>query len=102
MQRIKGNKNLSEIAKFCSKPNLFLHTFGDILKEFDLKYINFLFSKSKSKGENPAKIFQILFVLQYFELKNIRQFFDSKKSKNMDCKKDVFYDFMKNPIAKSS
>lgn len=97
MQRIKGNKNLSEIAKFCSKPNLFLHTFGDILKEFDLKYINFLFSKSKSKGENPAKIFQILFVLQYFELKNIRQFFDSKKSKNMDCKKDVFYDFMKNP-----
>lgn len=97
MQRIKGKKNLSDISKFCSKSNFFVNTFGDILKEFDLKYINLLFSKSKSKGENPAKIFQTIFVLQYFDLKNIRQCFDSKKSKSIDCKKDVFYDFMKNP-----
>ena len=53
-------------------------------------------SKSKSKGANSAKIFQILFVLNYFDLKNIRRFYQSKKSQNIDFKKDVFYDFMKN------
>ena len=96
MQRNKVKKSLSEINKYCSKSNLFINTFGDILKEFDLKYINSLLSKSKLKGENSAKIFQILFVLQYFDLKNIRRFYQSKKSQSIDCKKDVFYDFMKN------
>ena len=96
MQLNKGKKSLSEINKYCTKSNLFINTFGDILKEFDLKYINSLLSKSKSKGANSAKIFQILFVLNYFDLKNIRRFYQSKKSQNIDFKKDVFYDFMKN------
>lgn len=96
MQQNKGKKCLSEIDKYCTTNTIFLKTFGDILKEFDLKYINVLFSKSKTKGENNAKIFQILFVLQYFDLKNICSFFHSKKSQTIDCKKDVFYDFMKN------
>ena len=96
MQHDKGKKNLSEINKYCSKQNILLNTFGDVLKEFNLKYINDLLSKSKSKGENSAKIFQILFVLQYFDLKNIRNLYLSKKSQCIDFKKDVFYDFMKN------
>lgn len=97
MQLNKGKKSLSEINKYCTKSNLFINTFGDILKEFDLKYINSLLSKSKLKGENSAKIFQVIFVLQYFDFKNIRRFYQSKKSQSIDCKKDVFYDFMKNP-----
>ena len=97
MQPNKGKKNLSEITKYCTKNNLFVNTFGDILKEFELKYINSLLSKSKTKGVNSAKVFQHLFVLQYFELKNIFGFFNSKKSQQIDYKKDVFYDFMKNP-----
>ena len=96
MQQNKGKKCLSEIDKYCTTNTIFLKTFGDILKEFDLKYINILFSKSKTKGENNAKIFQILFVLQYFDLKNICSFFHSKKSQTIDYKKDVFCDFMKN------
>ena len=97
MQLNKGKKSLSEINKYCTKSNLFVNTFGDILKEFDLKYINSLLLKSKSKGENAAKIFQIIFVLQYFDIKNICRFYQSKKSQSLDYKKDVFYDFMKNP-----
>lgn len=97
MQPIKGKKNLSEIAKYCSKDNFFINTFADILKEFDLKYINSLLSKSKTKGENSAKLFQILFVLPYLDIKNICGLYHSKKSQIIACKKDVFYDFMKNP-----
>jgi hypothetical protein len=96
MQHSKGIKNLSEINKYCSNNNIFLNSFGDILKEFKLNYINQLLSKSKSKGENLAKIFQILFVLQFFDITNIRNFYQSKKSQCVDFKKDVFYDFMKN------
>ena len=97
MQPSKGKKSLSEINKYCTKSNLLVKTYADILKEFNLNYINLLLSKSKSKGENAAKIFQILFVLQYFDLKNIRDFYQSKKSQCIDFKKDVLYDFMKNP-----
>jgi hypothetical protein len=96
MQRNKDIKNLSEITKYCSKNNLFINTFGDILKEFDLKYINVLLSKSKFKGVDSAKIFQILFILPYFDIKNICCFYQSRKSQQIDYKKDVFYDFMRN------
>ena len=95
MQHRKGIKNLSEINKYCSNNNIFLNSFGDILKEFKLNYINLLLSKSKSKGENSAKIFQILFVLQFFDITNIRNFYQSKKSQCVDFKKDVFYDLLK-------
>lgn len=88
---------MSEITKYCSKSNLLVNTFADILKEFELKYINSLLSKSKTKGINSAKVFQCLFVLQYFDLKNIFSFFNSNKSQMINYKKDVFYDFMRNP-----
>jgi hypothetical protein len=66
MQVNKDKKNLSEITKYCTKSNLFVNTYGDILKEFELKYINSLLSKSKTKGVNSAKVFQYLFIFTIF------------------------------------
>lgn len=97
MQQDKGNKYLSDISQFCHKDNIFLQTYAGLLAEFDLRYINSLLLKSKTKGVDSRKIFQIIFVLPFFDLKNISQFFSSKKSQSIEFKKDVFYDFMRNP-----
>jgi hypothetical protein len=97
MQQNKGKKNLSEIAKYCTKDNIFLKTCRDILKGLDLRYINRLLSQAKVKGVDSAIIFQLLFVFQYFDIRNTYQYIGYGKAYISDIKKDVFYDFMKNP-----
>jgi hypothetical protein len=96
MQHSKGKKNLSEIAKYCTKDNIFLKTCRDILKGLDLRYINRLLSQAKIKGIDSAIIFQLLFVFQYFDIRNTHQYIGYGKAHISDYKKDVFYDFMKN------
>lgn len=96
MQQCKGKKNLSEIAKYCTKDDIFLKTCGGILKAFDLRYINCLLSRAKLKGFDSAIIFQLLFVFQYFNIKNTHQYIRYGKTHASDYKKDVFYDFLRN------
>ncbi len=97
MQQSKGKKNLSEIAKYCTRNDIFLKTCRDMLKELDLRYINTLLLAAKVKGVDVVRIFQLLFVFQYFDIKNTHQYIRNGKSISSDFKKDVFYDFMKNP-----
>jgi hypothetical protein len=73
-----------------------IRTFEELLKNFNLSYINSLFSKTKTKGIDSKNIFQILFTLRFLDLKNVRQLLLSGYSKEINFKKDVFYDFMKN------
>lgn len=96
MQQNKSINNLSETNKYCSDSTVLVNTFTAILKEFKLSYINVLFSKAKSKGFDGAKIFETLFVLRFFDLKNIQQLMHSGYSIETPKKKDVYYDFLKN------
>jgi hypothetical protein len=96
MQLDKLKKNISEIDTYCSNSTVLLKTFRLLLKEFDLSYINSLLSKSKLKGVNSNKIFQVLFVLPFLDIKNSHQLMLSGYCKEVDFKKDVFYDFFKN------
>ena len=97
MQHSKVINNLLETNKYCSDSTVLVNTFTTILKEFKLPYINFLFSKVKSRGYAGAKIFETLFVLRFIDMKNIQQLMYSGFSADLSCKKDVFYDFLKNP-----
>jgi hypothetical protein len=96
MQQNKSINNLSETHKYCSDSTVLVNTFTAILNEFNLSYINNLFSKAKSKGVNGAKIFETLFVLRFLDLKNIQQLMHSGYSIETSTKKDVYYDFLKN------
>ena len=97
MQHTKDKKSISEITKYCGDSKKLTGTFEELLKNFNLTYINTLFSKTKTKGIDSKKIFQILFTLRFLELKNIRQLMLAGHSKGINFKKDVFYEFMKNP-----
>src|SRR5680860_1057669 len=96
MQHDKDSKSISEITKYCENSTKMTRTFEELLKNFNLSYINSLFSKTKTKGIDSKNIFQILFTLRFLDLKNVRQLLLSGYSKEINFKKDVFYDFMKN------
>lgn len=98
MQQNKGKKNISEIQTYCSNSSKLVLTFKDLLGVFNLSYINSLFSKSKTKGVDGKQIFQILFSLSFLDLKNIEQLRLSGYFGELNFKKDVLYDFMKNPL----
>jgi hypothetical protein len=96
MQHSKVINNLLETNKYCSDTTVLVNTFTAILKEFKLSYINSLFSKVKNRGFAGAKIFELLFVLRFIDVKNIQQLMSSGFSQDVSFKKDVFYDFLKN------
>ena len=96
MQHDKDSKSISEITKYCENSTKMARVFEELLKNFNLSYINSLFSKTKTKGIDSKNIFQILFTLRFLDLKNVRQLLLSGYSKEINFKKDVFYDFMKN------
>lgn len=96
MQQSKDIKTIQETEEYFSDKALLTKMFQTLLKEFNLSYINSILSKVKSKGVNGKFIFQNLFLLNFIDFKNIRQLLLSGYSKEMECKKDVFYDFMKN------
>ena len=70
--------------------------FQTLLMGFKLSYINSILSKSKSRGIDGKLIFQKLFLLKFVDFKNINQLISSGFAKEIDHKKDVFYEFMKN------
>ena len=98
MQHNKTKKNLSEIKNYCEDSTKLLLIFKELLDVLNLTYINKLFSKSKQKGIDAKNVFQILFSLRFLDLKNIQQLTISGYSKELCFKKDVFYEFMKNPL----
>lgn len=98
MQHNKSKKNISEIQNFCKDSVKLFSTFQGLLRSFNLNYINALLSKSKTKGVSSKQIFQILFSLSFLDLKNIQQLRLSGYFNEINFKKDVFYDFMKNPL----
>lgn len=97
MQHNKDKKNISEIRDYCEDSVKLITTFKGLLRVFNLNYINSLLSKSKTKGIDTKQLFQIIFSLPFLDLKNIHQLTISGHSKQISFKKDVFYDFMKNP-----
>jgi len=97
MQLHKGKKNLSEISTYSENLSEIVIIFKNLLKELNLTYINSLLLKSKSKGIKSSTVFQTLFVLRFLDFKNIQQLMLSGYSKELTHKKDVLYDFMKNP-----
>ena len=68
MQHTKDKKSISEITKYCGDSKKLTGTFEGLLKNFNLTYINTLFSKTKTKGIDSKKIFQILFTLRFLDL----------------------------------
>lgn len=96
MQQSKGTKTIQETAEYCSNSMLLTKMFQILLTEFNLSYINSILSKSKLKGVDGKLIFQKLFLLRFIDFKNISQLMSSGYAKEMEHKKDVFYDFMKN------
>lgn len=75
-----------------------MKAFSGILKGFDLRYINQLIEGVKEKGVSPVKVFQTLFVLQYFSIKNTHQYMRFGNAQSPGLKKDVLYGFMRNPL----
>ena len=50
MRHNKDKKSISEITKYCGDSKKLTGTFEELLKNFNLTYINTLFSKTKTKG----------------------------------------------------
>lgn len=96
MQHNKSKKNLSEINNYCTNSSELVKTSTSLLKELNLSYINKILSKAKIKGIKSSAIFQTLFILRFLDFKNIQQLMLSGYSKELNHKKDVLYDFMKN------
>ena len=96
MQHNKDKKFLSEISDYCKNTPLLLKVFSNLLGQFDLRYINKLFSDTKIRGVKGSEIFQTLFGLRFLDFNNIHQLMQSGISKELGHKKDVFYDFINN------
>lgn len=96
MQQTKDNK-LSEINNYCKTYSIITENLKSLLGVFDLRYINTLFSRSKVRGVDGKNIFPILFLIRFLDFENVSQLMHSGLSEKLGCKKDVFYDFMKNP-----
>jgi hypothetical protein len=96
MQQSKDINSIAETDKYCLNSSILIKTFTTVLKEFKLSYINKLFSKSKKRGFDAAKIFETLFVLTFIDIKNVQQLVNSGYSLEIVNKKDVFYEFLKN------
>lgn len=96
MQHLKGNKKISDTNQFFKDGTTFLNVYSTLLKEFKLSKINLVLSSSKTKGINGKNIFQVLFVLPFLDIANIRNLMGLGISAELCGKKDVYYDFLKN------
>lgn len=97
MQRNKNTKSLSEINSYCQESSIMVDIFNKLLNNFDLRYINSLFSDVKKRGVEGSKIFRSLFVFRFLDFNNVAQLMNSGVSEELSHKKDVFYDFLNNP-----
>jgi len=97
MRQSKGIQNLSEIDCFSASEISILATFNRVLNAFNLSGINKMLNKAKDRGILPSNIFQILFMLPFVNLKNIRSLFLSGIRSEVNGERDTYYRFLKNP-----
>lgn len=97
MQRNKDIHSLSHISNFDTDNLLITQLFSKTLSCVDLTYINKILNSTKSKGILAQDIFKILFLLPFLDFGNVLQLVSSGLGVDRKFKKDVFYDFMKNP-----
>lgn len=98
MQHIKGIQEISEISEKFKNSDSLSSTFTTVLKEFRQSKISKELRLSKSKGIDSVNLFQILFLLPFIGLLNIRGLLLSGYSPELIAKKDAFYTFMNSPI----
>ncbi|MBL4861400.1 MAG: transposase [Crocinitomicaceae bacterium] len=96
MQHSKSKNNLSEISKYCSDSTILVQMINGLLKGFNLNYINSIFSKTQDRGIDLSKVFQVLFVIRFLDIKNVRQLMSTGYSKEIAHQKDVYYGFLNN------
>lgn len=97
MQHHKTKNNLSEIEDYCKNTSSILIIFSQLIGQFDLRYINHLFSGVKKRGITGFEVFRTLFVLRFLDFDNVRQLIISGVSKEVAHQKDVLYSFLNNP-----
>lgn len=97
MQQSKSTKQFTEIAAYCENETSLPRLFSDLMKWFDLSYINRILSKTKKRGFDAKKVFQVLFTMRFLDFDNVHQLMQAGISKELAHKKDVLYDFLKNP-----
>ena len=97
MQQSKNKKTFTEISDYCKNDGRLVNIFNNLLQDFDLRYINSLFSAVKKQGVNASDVFRSLFLLKFINFDNVHQLMQSGISKELSHKKDVFYDFLNNP-----
>lgn len=97
MQQSKSTKQFTEIATYCENETYLPRLFFDLMKGFDLSYINRILSKTKKRGFDAKKIFQVLFTMRFLDFDNVYQLMQAGISSELAHKKDVLYDFLKNP-----
>lgn len=88
---------MTEINDYCKNDSRLVHIFNNLLQDYDLRYINSLFSSVKNQGINASNVFRSLFLMRFINFDNIHQLMQSGISKEFNHKKDVFYDFLNNP-----
>ena len=98
MQHIKGIQEISEISEKFKISDSLSSTFSNVFKEFRITKIAKELRQSKSKGIDSVNLFQILFVLPFIGMLNIRGLLLSGYSPELIAKKDAFYTLMNNPV----
>lgn len=87
MQHCKTNKTFSEIDEYCKNDGYLINTFTFLLRGFDLRYINSIFSKVKKQGIDASDVFRTLFLLRFIDSDNVHQMMQSGISKEFCHKK---------------
>ena len=97
IQQHKGIENISELDFISGKQGCLSTTFSRLLKQLNLNSINTLLDQSKCKGADPKSIFQVLFMLPFVDLMNVRSLLMSGYAEQLTAKKDAYYTFLSNP-----
>jgi hypothetical protein len=97
MRQPKDIQQFSEIEDKFTNVDSLGGTFNRLLKEFRLKAINNQLNLAKTKGLDGEKLFQVLFLLPFINILNIRSLYLSGFSKEVLGRKDAYYEFLNNP-----
>ena len=97
IQQSKGIENLSELDFIEGKSASLVDIYTRFLQQFNLGRINKLLESCKGRGVDPKSVFQVLFMLSFASLSNIRSLMRSGYSSQLAGKKDVYYSFLSNP-----
>ena len=89
IQQSKGIKNLSELDFIDGKSASLVDIYSRFLQQFNLGRVNKLLESCKGRGVDPKSVFQVLFMLSFASLANIRSLMRSGYSSQLAGKKDV-------------